>query len=68
MMRLIRIAICESPLRHTPHHADEAYSSRYYEGGLSSVYLWDQEDGGFAGVVLIKKSESHLVPAQSPLH
>ncbi|KAJ9107884.1 hypothetical protein QFC19_002627 [Naganishia cerealis] len=28
---------------------------RYYEGGLSSVYLWDQEDGGFAGVILIKK-------------
>jgi len=31
---------------------------RYYEGGVSSVYLWDLEDGGFAGVVLLKKSAS----------
>jgi hypothetical protein len=29
--------------------------SRYYEGGVSSVYLWDLE-GGFAGVILLKKS------------
>jgi len=29
---------------------------RYFEGGVSSVYLWDLEDGGFAGVVLMKKS------------
>jgi hypothetical protein len=29
----------------------------YYEGGVSSVYLWDLDDGGFAGVVLLKKSE-----------
>jgi len=29
----------------------------YFEGGVSSVYLWDLEhDGGFAGVVLLKKS------------
>ncbi len=28
---------------------------RYYEGGVSSVYLWDLDDGGFAGVVLLKK-------------
>lgn len=27
---------------------------RYYEGGISSVYLWDMEDG-FAGCVLLKK-------------
>jgi len=27
----------------------------YFEGGVSSVYLWDL-DGGFAGVILIKKS------------
>ena len=27
---------------------------RYYEGGVSSVYLWDL-DHGFAGVILIKK-------------
>lgn len=35
-------------------------SSRYYEGGVSSVYLWDLDDGGFAGVVLLKKSMSFL--------
>lgn len=28
---------------------------RYYEGGVSSVFLWDLDDGGFAGVVLLKK-------------
>ena len=27
---------------------------RYYEGGISSVYLWDMDDG-FAGCVLLKK-------------
>lgn len=31
---------------------------RYYEGGVSSVYFWDLDDG-FAGVVLLKKSMSH---------
>lgn len=30
-------------------------SHRYYEGGISSVYLWDM-DLGFAGVILIKKA------------
>lgn len=30
---------------------------RYYEGGVSSVYFWDLDDG-FAGVVLLKKSTS----------
>lgn len=29
-------------------------NSRYFEGGVSSVYFWDL-DYGFAGVVLIKK-------------
>ena len=32
-------------------HAD----CRYFEGGVSSVYLWDL-DHGFAGVILIKKA------------
>lgn len=27
---------------------------RYYEGGVSSVYFWNLDDG-FAGVVLLKK-------------
>jgi F-actin capping protein, beta subunit len=31
-------------------------ASRYFEGGVSSVYLWDLDDG-FAGVVLLKKGE-----------
>jgi hypothetical protein len=30
-------------------------SCRYFEGGVSSVYLWDL-DHGFAGVILIKKA------------
>ena len=38
-------------------------TSRYYEGGISSVYLWDLDDGGFAGVVLFKKGR--LVPASA---
>lgn len=29
--------------------------NRYYEGGVSSVYMWDLDDG-IAGVVLFKKS------------
>lgn len=28
---------------------------RYYEGGISSVYLWDLEEG-FAAAVLLKKN------------
>lgn len=28
---------------------------RYFEGGVSSVYMWDL-DHGFAGVILIKKA------------
>ena len=35
------------------------FCSRYYEGGVSSVYFWDLDDG-FAGVVLLKKSKSGL--------
>lgn len=30
---------------------------RYYEGGNSSVYLWDIDEGAWAGVVLFKKGE-----------
>jgi capping protein beta len=39
--------------------AFDTYRELYYDGpgGLSSVYLWDLDDGGFAGVVLLKKSE-----------
>jgi len=34
--------------------AFDTYRELYFEGGVSSVYLWDLEHG-FAGVVLIKK-------------
>jgi len=38
------------------NEAFDAYREMYYEGGgVSSVFLWDLEDGGFAGVVLLKK-------------
>ncbi|KAG5455384.1 MAG: hypothetical protein BJ554DRAFT_5216 [Olpidium bornovanus] len=36
------------------HRRSSRDCPRYFEGGVSSVYLWDQDDG-FAGVVLIKK-------------
>ncbi|KAF5125917.1 F-actin-capping protein subunit beta [Metarhizium anisopliae] len=35
----------------------DIYRDLYYEGGVSSVYLWNLDDG-FAGVVLLKKSIS----------
>ena len=33
----------------------DVYRELYYEGGVSSVYFWDVDDG-FAGVVLLKKT------------
>jgi len=42
------------------NEAFDVYRELYYEGGVSSVYLWNLDDG-FAGVVLLKKSMlSHL--------
>jgi capping protein beta len=35
--------------------AFDQYRELYFEGGVSSVYLWDL-DAGFAGVILIKKA------------
>ncbi|KOB66382.1 F-actin capping protein beta subunit [Operophtera brumata] len=35
--------------------AFDQYREMYFEGGVSSVYLWDM-DHGFAGVILIKKA------------
>jgi len=46
----------------TMNEAFDLYREMYYEGGLSSVYLWDLEDGGFAGVVLLKKTVSASSP------
>lgn len=37
------------------NHAFNQYRDMYYEGGVSSVYLWDLSHG-FAGVILIKKA------------
>ena len=37
--------------------AFDQYRELYYEGGCSSVYLWDT-DFGFSGVVLLKKVNS----------
>ena len=37
--------------------AFDQYRELYFEGGVSSVYLWDL-DTGFAGVILIKKASS----------
>ena len=36
---------------------DATNVGRYFEGGTSSVYLWDTDDG-FAGCVLLKKGMS----------
>lgn len=36
--------------------AFDVYRDLYYEGGVSSVYFWNLDDG-FAGVVLLKKCE-----------
>ncbi|GMS85174.1 hypothetical protein PENTCL1PPCAC_7349, partial [Pristionchus entomophagus] len=35
--------------------AFEAYRDMYFDGGVSSVYFWELEGYGFAGIVLLKK-------------
>lgn len=44
--------------------AFDIYRDLYYEGGISSSYLWDQ-DGGFAGVALFKKTADKKPAAAS---
>ncbi|ERS99845.1 F-actin-capping protein subunit beta [Sporothrix schenckii ATCC 58251] len=39
------------------NEAFDVYRDMYYEGGVSSVYFWNLDDG-FAGVVLMKKASS----------
>ncbi|KAK6505453.1 F-actin-capping protein subunit beta [Arthrobotrys musiformis] len=39
------------------NQAFDVYRELYYEGGVSSVYFWNLDDG-FAGVVLLKKSSA----------
>jgi capping protein beta len=35
------------------NHAFDQYREMYFEGGVSSVYLWDLEiNHGFAGIVM----------------
>jgi capping protein beta len=43
-------------LEHAFNDAFATYKDLYYGGGVSSVYLWDL-DQGFAGAILIKKGK-----------
>ena len=62
MTRSILTVKCIHP-PYTRDHSLTAVSDirRYFEGGVSSVFLWDLEDGGFAGVVLLKKCSNALL-------
>lgn len=44
-------------LEETFNEVFDAYKTSYYEGGVSSVYLWDLDEG-FAGAFLIRKELS----------
>ncbi|EMD31360.1 hypothetical protein CERSUDRAFT_119926 [Gelatoporia subvermispora B] len=46
------------------NEAFDTYREMYYEGGVSSVFLWDLDDGGFAGVVLLKKVLNPASPSE----
>ncbi|CAL1716387.1 unnamed protein product [Somion occarium] len=48
----------------TANEAFDTYREMYYEGGVSSVFLWDLDDGGFAGVVLLKKALNPTSPGE----
>lgn len=47
------------------NEAFDVYRELYYEGGVSSVYLWNLDDG-FAGVVLLKKCTQPLALRPPP--
>ena len=52
-------AVPSERLRKMEIKANEAfdiYRELYYEGGVSSVYFWNLDDG-FAGVILLKKGK-----------
>jgi len=52
-------AIPSPKLRKLEQAANEAfdtYREMYFEGGVSSAYLWDAEDGAIAGAILFKKT------------
>lgn len=42
------------------NEAFDVYRELYYEGGVSSVYFWNLDDG-FAGVVLLKKGRLYFM-------
>lgn len=39
----------------TSYRLNNQYIVRYYEGGISSVYVWEDENEGFVACFLIKK-------------
>uniref|UniRef100_A0A7N0VKR0 F-actin-capping protein subunit beta n=1 Tax=Kalanchoe fedtschenkoi TaxID=63787 RepID=A0A7N0VKR0_KALFE len=53
---------CPSPeLRKLEVEANDVFSiyrDQYYEGGVSSVYMWEDDDEGFVACFLIKKDGS----------
>ncbi|TGZ82971.1 F-actin capping protein, beta subunit [Ascodesmis nigricans] len=46
------------------NEAFDVYRDLYYEGGVSSVYFWNLDDG-FAGVILLKKAPKPSSAAKS---
>ncbi|PQE14139.1 F-actin capping beta subunit protein [Rutstroemia sp. NJR-2017a BVV2] len=48
------------------NEAFDVYRELYYEGGVSSVYFWNLDDG-FAGVVLLKKGLLRLPEASTSI-
>ncbi|EEF35273.1 probable F-actin-capping protein subunit beta [Ricinus communis] len=55
-------ALCPSAeLRKLEIEANEVfaiYRDQYYEGGISSVYMWEDDNEGFVGCFLVKKDGS----------
>ncbi|EEB07603.1 F-actin capping protein beta subunit [Schizosaccharomyces japonicus yFS275] len=49
------------------NNAMRVYVDMYYEGGVSSVYLWDQDEY-YAGAVLIKKGSSDDASGWDSIH
>lgn len=62
MRRLMFIGICELLFLKGMDGGANGWG-RYFEGGASSVYMWDLDQDGFAGVVLLKKC---LSPSPHP--
>jgi len=59
-------AVPSPQLREIEKQANEVfdiYRDLYFEGGVSSVYCWDL-DGGFAAVILIKKTQDQSKKGQ----